>query len=258
MTVQQPDAPALSIAGLHKSFDKPAVCGLDLNVAAGEFYALLGPNGAGKTTTLRMVAGLLPPDSGSISIYGIDALFNAVEAKRVVAWVSDEPMIYDKLSPYEYLEFVAGLWSVDPRIAEARSAELLELLGLAPHAHERCGGFSKGMRQKVALAGALVHEPRLIILDEPLTGLDAGSARQVKSVLQERVAGGVTVIMTTHILEVAERMARRIGVIDRGRLIAEGTLEELRTRSGRDGSNLEEIFLDLVTEGDQESGAAAA
>ena len=258
MTVQQPDAPALSIAGLHKSFDKPAVCGLDLNVAAGEFYALLGPNGAGKTTTLRMVAGLLPPDSGSISIYGIDALFNAVEAKRVVAWVSDEPMIYDKLSPYEYLEFVAGLWSVDPRIAEARSAELLELLGLAPHAHERCGGFSKGMRQKVALAGALVHEPRLIILDEPVTGLDAGSARQVKSVLQERVAGGVTVIMTTHILEVAERMARRIGVIDRGRLIAEGTLEELRTRSGRDGSNLEEIFLDLVAEGDQESGAAAA
>ena len=258
MTVQQPDAPALSIAGLHKSFDKPAVCGLDLNVAAGEFYALLGPNGAGKTTTLRMVAGLLPPDSGSISIYGIDALFNAVEAKRVVAWVSDEPMIYDKLSPHEYLEFVAGLWSVDPRVAEARSAELLALLGLAPHAHERCGGFSKGMRQKVALAGALVHEPRLIILDEPLTGLDAGSARQVKSVLQERVAGGVTVIMTTHILEVAERMARRIGVIDRGRLIAEGTLEELRTRSGRDGSNLEEIFLDLVTEGGQEAGAAAA
>ncbi|MDA4844858.1 ABC transporter ATP-binding protein [Hoeflea poritis] len=258
MTVQQPDAPALSIAGLHKSFDKPAVCGLDLSVAGGEFYALLGPNGAGKTTTLRMVAGLLPPDSGSISIYGIDALFNAVEAKRVVAWVSDEPMIYDKLSPYEYLEFVAGLWSVDPRIAEARSAELLELLGLAPHAHERCGGFSKGMRQKVALAGALVHEPRLIILDEPLTGLDAGSARQVKSVLQERVAGGVTVIMTTHILEVAERMARRIGVIDRGRLIAEGTLEELRTRSGRDGSNLEEIFLDLVAEGGQEAGEAAA
>ncbi|WP_136660395.1 ABC transporter ATP-binding protein [Nitratireductor sp. XY-223] len=258
MTVRQEDAPALSIAGLFKSFDKPAVCGLDLEVEAGEFYALLGPNGAGKTTTLRMVAGLLPPDSGSISIYGIDALFHPVEAKRVVAWVSDEPMIYDKLSPLEYLEFVAGLWSVDNRAAEARSGELLELLGLAPHAHERCGGFSKGMRQKVALAGALVHEPRLIILDEPLTGLDAGSARQVKSVLQERVAGGVTVIMTTHILEVAERMARRIGVIDRGRLIAEGTLEELRARSGRDGSNLEDIFLDLVAESGSGADEAAA
>ncbi|WP_419913636.1 ABC transporter ATP-binding protein [Hoeflea sp.] len=256
MTAHPQAIPALSIAGLHKSFDKPAVNGLDLTVKAGEFYALLGPNGAGKTTTLRMVAGLLPPDSGTISIYGINALHNAVEAKRVVAWVPDEPMIYDKLSPFEYLEFVAGLWSVDPGAAETRSAGLLELLGLGPHAHERCGGFSKGMRQKVALAGALVHDPRLIILDEPLTGLDAGSARQVKSVLQERVAGGATVIMTTHILEVAERMARRIGVIDRGRLIAEGTLEELRARSGRDGSNLEDIFLDLVAEG--ETGEVAA
>ncbi|MEM6461511.1 MAG: ABC transporter ATP-binding protein [Pseudomonadota bacterium] len=247
-TVQ--DEPALKIDSLCKAFDKPAVNELGLRVAAGEFYALLGPNGAGKTTTLRMVAGLLPPDRGAISIFGIDALRHPVEAKRITAWVSDEPMIYDKLSPHEYLEFVAGLWGVEPRVAEIRSAELLELLGLAAHAHERCGGFSKGMRQKVALAGALVHNPRLIILDEPLTGLDAGSARQVKSVLQERVAGGVTVIMTTHILEVAERMAERIGVIDRGRLIAEGTLEELRLRSGGSGSNLEDIFLDLVGGGE--------
>ncbi len=258
MTDQDPAVPALTIAGLSKSFDKPAVCGLDLEVAAGEFYALLGPNGAGKTTTLRMVAGLLPPDAGTISIFGVDALYNPVEAKRIVAWVSDEPMIYDKLSPFEYLEFVAGLWGVEADVAEARAAELLDWLGLSPHAHERCGGFSKGMRQKVALAGALVHEPRLIILDEPLTGLDAGSARQVKNVLLERVQKGVTVIMTTHILEVAERMARRIGVIDRGRLIAEGTLEELRSRSGRDGSNLEDIFLDLVAEAGNDATVAAA
>ena len=258
MTDQDPAVPALTIAGLSKSFDKPAVCGLDLEVAAGEFYALLGPNGAGKTTTLRMVAGLLPPDAGTISIFGVDALYNPVEAKRIVAWVSDEPMIYDKLSPFEYLEFVAGLWGVEADVAEARAAELLDWLGLSPHAHERCGGFSKGMRQKVALAGALVHEPQLIILDEPLTGLDAGSARQVKNVLLERVEKGVTVIMTTHILEVAERMARRIGVIDRGRLIAEGTLEELRSRSGRDGSNLEDIFLDLVAEAGNDATVAAA
>lgn len=244
----QAETSALSIKGLSKSFDKPAVCDLDLEVRAGEFYALLGPNGAGKTTTLRMVAGLLPPDSGAISIFGVNALFNPVEAKRIVAWVSDEPMIYDKLSPFEYLEFVAGLWSVDPQVALARANDLLGWLGLAPHAHERCGGFSKGMRQKVALAGALVHDPKLIILDEPLTGLDAGSARQVKDVLLERVAGGVTVIMTTHILEVAERMAERIGVIANGRLIAEGTLDELRTQAGKSGSNLEDIFLDLVAE----------
>src|SRR5213078_5201756 len=144
------------------------------------------------------------------------ALRSSAEAKRIVAWVSDEPMIYDKLTPYEYLEFVAGLWSLDTDIAETRARDLMDWLGLSPHAHERCEGFSKGMRQKVALAGALVHEPRLIILDEPLTGLDALSARHVKGLLQERVRQGCTVIMTTHILEVAERMADRIGVIAAG------------------------------------------
>ena len=194
----------------------------------GEFYALLGPNGAGKTTTLRMIAGLLRPDAGTISVAGIDALADPVAAKQIMAWISDEPMIYDKLTPREYLEFVAGLWGIAPALAEERAQDLLSWLDLAPHAHERCEGFSKGMRQKVALAGALVHDPRVIILDEPLTGLDAGSARQVKSVLRERVNAGGTIIMTTHILEVAERMADRIGVIAHGKLIAEGTLEELR------------------------------
>lgn len=258
MTTSRQSEPALSIAGLRRSFDnKLAVCGLDLDVRAGEFYALLGPNGAGKTTTLRMVAGLLQPDAGTISIFGVDALHDPVEAKRIVAWVSDEPMIYDKLSPFEYLEFVAGLWGVEAATAKHRADALLDWLGLAPHAHERCGGFSKGMRQKVALAGALVHEPRLIILDEPLTGLDAGSARQVKNVLLERVAKGATVIMTTHILEVAERMAQRIGVIAAGRLIAEGSLQELRDRAGSDGS-LEDIFLDLVSDADAQAGIVAA
>ena len=239
---------ALELKGLCKSFERPAVDGLDLSVRAGEFYALLGPNGAGKTTTLRMVAGLLAPDAGEISIFGVDARRDPVAAKHLVAWVSDEPMIYEKLTPFEYLEFVAGLWSLDAATAEARARALFDWLGLAPHAHERCQGFSKGMRQKVALAGALVHAPRLIILDEPLTGLDAGSARQVKEVFAERVRAGVTVIMTTHILEVAERMAERIGVLARGRLIAEGSLEELRRQAGKAGSSLEEVFLDLVAE----------
>ncbi len=243
-----PSVNALEIRGLRKSFDKPAVDGLDLTIHRGEFYALLGPNGAGKTTTLRMVAGLLPPDAGAISILGRNALTNAVEAKRVTAWISDEPMIYDKLTPFEYLEFVAGLWDIEADVAEARAKELFDWLELEPHKHKMCGGFSKGMRQKVALAGALVHEPELIILDEPLTGLDAGSARQVKDVLKRRVADGATVIMTTHILEVAERMAERIGVIARGQLIAEGTLEELRHRIGNSNSTLEETFLALVAE----------
>ncbi len=239
---------ALALRKLSKRFDRPAVDTLDLTVYGGEFYALVGPNGAGKTTTLRMVVGLLQPDAGTITIDGIDALADPVAAKQITAWLSDEPMIYDKLTPFEYLEFVAGLWRIDAGEAQARAQDLLGWLGLGPHAHERCEGFSKGMRQKVALAGALVHDPKLIILDEPLTGLDAGSARQVKNVLRERVAAGGTVIMTTHILEVAERMADRIGIIASGRLIAQGTLDELRKQTGAAASSLEDTFLTLVAQ----------
>jgi ABC-2 type transport system ATP-binding protein len=238
--------PALEIRGLRKSFERPAVAGLDLTVRSGEFYMLLGPNGAGKTTTLRMVSGLLQPDAGSICIFGIDARVDQVGAKQIVGWLSDEPMIYDKLTPTEYLEFVAGLWNVEQAVAEARARDLIGWLGLGEVAHTRCEQFSRGMRQKVALAGALVHEPRLIILDEPLTGLDAGSARMVKNVLAERVRAGATVIMTTHILEIAERMADRIGVIAGGRLIAEGTLHALRERVGSGDTTLEDLFLTIV------------
>ena len=252
---------ALEIHGLVKRFTRPAVDGLDLAIRCGEFYALLGPNGAGKTTTLRMIAGLIRPDAGAIRVENIDARADPVAAKRLIAWVSDEPMIYDKLTPEEYLDFIAGLWAVEPTLAAARAAELFDWLGLAAHARERCESFSKGMRQKVALAGALVHDPRLIILDEPLTGLDAGSARQVKSVLRERVRAGGTVIMTTHILEVAERMADRIGVIAHGRLLAEGTLADLRrlaagaagagagsSEGAGDLASLEDTFLALVAD----------
>ena len=242
-------APALEIRGLRKSFARPAVDGLDLRVRAGEFYMLLGANGAGKTTTLRMVSGLLRPDAGAISVFGIDALADPVAAKRVMGWLSDEPMIYDKLTPLEYLAFVGGLWNVEPALAESRAHELVGWLGLEAHAHERCEGFSRGMRQKVALAGALVHEPQLIILDEPLTGLDAGAARLVKNVLAQRVRAGNTVIMTTHILEIAERMADRIGVIAHGTLIAEGTLEDLRGQAGRGAASLEDLFLAMVEPG---------
>jgi len=241
-----PAAAALEVRGLTKRYDRPAVDALDLTVRAGEFYALVGPNGAGKTTTLRMVAGLLRPDAGSVSIFGIDALGKSAAAKQVTAWVSDEPMIYDKLTPLEYLEFVAGLWGIAPAVAKPEAHRLLLSLGLEPHLHERCEGFSKGMRQKVALAGALVHDPRLIILDEPLTGLDALSARHVKGLLGERVRNGDTIIMTTHILEVAERMADRIGVIASGRLVAEGTLGELRLQNGSADLSLEDLFIALV------------
>jgi ABC-2 type transport system ATP-binding protein len=241
-----PSPAALELRALKKSFGRPAVDGLDLTVQPGEFYALLGPNGAGKSTTLRMVAGLLPADSGEILIYGVDARRKPIEAKRIVAWLPDEPMLYDKLDPIEYLEFVAGLWGVQPKLARERSEELLRTLGLWDHRRERCEGFSRGMKQKVALAGALVHDPRLLMLDEPLTGLDASSARQVKDMLAERAKSGATIILTTHILEVAERIADRIGILARGRLIAEGTLEQLRRAGGSEGASLEDIFLDMT------------
>jgi ABC-2 type transport system ATP-binding protein len=238
--------PALELRRLSKAFDRPAVDRLDLIVRPGELYALLGPNGAGKTTTLRMVAGLLKPDEGDIRVFGIDARTEPLAAKQLIAWLPDEPMLYDKLTPPEYLEFVAGLWGIEAKTAMARAEALLGWLGLWPHRGERCEGFSRGMKQKVALAGALIHEPRLLILDEPLTGLDAAIARQVKDLLRERVAAGATVILTTHILDVAERLADRIGIIDRGRLAAEGTLAELRLRTGTAQSSLEDLFLQLV------------
>lgn len=241
-------APALRVRGLRKAFATRVVDDLDLTVCAGELYALLGPNGAGKTTTLRMVAGLLPPDAGSIEIFGIDARADPIAAKRITAWLPDEPMLYDKLSPLEYLEFVAGLWGVERSRAERNAEELLESLELAPYRHARCEGFSRGMKQKVALAGALIHTPSLIMLDEPLTGLDAAIARQVKDLLKARVRAGATIILTTHILEVAERLADRIGILAHGRLAAEGTLAELKSTMGRDSTSLEDVFLAVASQ----------
>ena len=254
--------PALKLTGLRKSFaGKPALADLDLEVRAGEFYALLGPNGAGKTTTLRIVAGLLQPDQGGVEVFGIDARRRPIDAKRIIAWLPDEPMLYDKLDPLEYLEFVAGLWGVEPKRGQSLAEELLETLGLWEHRRESCEGFSRGMKQKVALAGALVHEPKLLMLDEPLTGLDAAVARQVKDLLVARVKGGATIILTTHILEVAERLAHRIGIIQRGRLIAEGTLDELRegagAQPGGSTASLEDLFLDLTGEAQREAERAA-
>ncbi|HEX7946858.1 MAG TPA: ABC transporter ATP-binding protein [Phenylobacterium sp.] len=241
---------ALALCGLTKIFGaKRAVDDLSLTVRSGTLYALLGPNGAGKTTTLRMVAGLLKPDGGAISVFGVDVLADPAAAKRLIAWAPDEPMLYDRLNPLEYLEFVAGLWGVEAKAARAKAEELLRWLGLWENRGERCEGFSRGMKQKTALAGALIHDPKLLILDEPLTGLDTGVARQVKDLLQERVKGGATVILTTHILEVAERMAERIGIIQHGKLVAEGTLDELRAGTGEAGATLEDIFLELTAEG---------
>ena len=235
---------ALELSGVVKRYgDKAAVDGLDLTLAPGEFYALLGANGAGKTTTLRMIAGLLRPDDGTVRVLGHDLVTAPVAAKQQLAFLPDEPMLYGKLRCIEYLEFVAGLWGVDAALARRRADALLASFELVEQRNAACDSLSRGMQQKLTLAGALIHEPRLLVLDEPLTGLDASAARKVKDLLSGLAREGLTVLFTTHILEVAERLATRIGLIRAGRLIAEGTLAELRARYGGEGSTLEDLFL---------------
>lgn len=241
--------PALGIRGLVKSFPgKAAVVGLDLTIPRGEFHALLGPNGAGKTTTLRIVAGLLKADGGDVQVLGHDVARDPLGAKQRLAFVPDEPQLYGKLNPLEYLEFVAGLWGMDPARALPSAEKLLQFLDLANNSGDLIETFSRGMRQKLALAGALVHDPELMILDEPLTGIDAGAARQIKDVLLDRVRDGKTVVLTTHVLEIAERLAQRISIVDHGRIIAQGTLDELRAQAaeGSAGATLEDVFLKLT------------
>jgi ABC-2 type transport system ATP-binding protein len=252
-------APGLRIEGLTKLFGgRRAVDSLSLNLAPGTFYALLGANGAGKTTTMRMVAGLLAPDAGTISVFGHHLAQDPLAAKAVVAWMPDEPLIYDKLTPLEYLEFIAGLWSVEGAVAAARAEDLLKWLDLWAVRDARCETFSRGMRQKTALAGALLHEPRLLLLDEPFSGLDASVARQVKDLLVEKTRAGATVVLTTHVLEIAERLAERIGILHQGQLRAQGTLDELRAAQDRPGATLEEVFLALVDGADTATGPVSA
>jgi ABC-2 type transport system ATP-binding protein len=191
--------------------------------------------------------GLTRPEAGAVHIFGVDALADPLAAKQLTGWLPDEPMLYDKLTPAEYLGFVAGLWRIPPADAVPEAERLLKWLELWEQRDTPCEGFSRGMKQKVALAAALIHDPKLLILDEPLTGLDAAMARAVKDALREQVDRGKTVIVTTHILEVAERMADRIGIIGGGKLLAEGTLDELRDRAGTEGMTLEDTFIRLTS-----------
>ncbi|KUK41531.1 MAG: Sulfate-transporting ATPase [Clostridia bacterium 62_21] len=223
-----------------------AVDGLDLEVQPGELFGFLGPNGAGKTTTIRMLTGLLRPTAGRVFIGGYDVQREPVRAKALLGYVPDEPVVYEKLTGREFLTFMADLYRVDGRRREKRILELLELFGLVDRADDLIQSYSRGMRQKIAVAGALVHDPRVLILDEPTVGLDPRSARVLKDILRALAARGVTVFMSTHVLEIAERMCTRVGIIDRGRLIACGTMGELQTGAREASATLEDIFLKLT------------
>jgi ABC-2 type transport system ATP-binding protein len=231
--------------GLQKRYGETlAVKGVDLRVEPGEIFGVLGPNGAGKTTTIKMLVGLLRPSAGTARIGGHDMQRDPIAAKRLIGYVPDQPYLPEKLTAREFLEFIAGLYRLDRAAARRQGEELLKLFDLHGRGDELVGGFSHGMRQKTALAGALLHSPQAFFLDEPTVGLDPRSARLIKDILREVAGRGTAVLMSTHILEIAERMCDRVAIISDGRVIATGTVEELR--AGRAGESLEDIFLKLT------------
>lgn len=224
----------------------PVVNQLNLEVKGGEIFGFLGPNGAGKTTTIKMLTGLMEPSEGEAYICGYDITKEGAQAKSLLAYVPDQPKLYGKLSAQEFLQLMGALYRIPKDVTRQRSEQLLDMFSLSSRADELLEGYSHGMRQKVVLAGALIHQPKVILLDEPTVGLDPASARLLKDVLQELANQGVAVFVSTHILEIAERMCHRVGILKAGQLIAQGSPEELRQQIGGQGGSLEDIFLELT------------
>ncbi len=239
--------PLLALSGLSKHYgEREALRPLDLEVRRGEVFGLLGPNGAGKTTTVRMIVGLLEPTAGSVRVDGIDAARDPLAARRRVGYVPDGAPLYAQLSPRQHLELVGRLHGLEEAAIASESERLLAGFELLDRAGDPVGTFSRGMRQKVALACAILPRPGLLVLDEPLTGLDAPSTATVKELLRAWGDRGGAVLYTSHLLDVVERVCDRMAVLDRGSLVAEGGLDELRTRAGRDGT-LEQVFAALTS-----------
>ncbi len=238
----------IEIVELTKQYSSVrAVDGLNLSIDSGEVFAFLGPNGAGKTTTIRMMMGLLQPTSGRVVLGGHDLRSEPEAAKQLCGFVPDRPHVYEKLTGREFLGFVAGLYGVSDEVTEQRSADLLELFDLVQWQEELVESYSHGMKQRLVMASALIHRPRVLIVDEPMVGMDPRGARLLKRTFRELAAHGVTVFMSTHSLEVAEEVADRVAIINRGQLVACGTVDELRQQAGNDTADrLESIFLSLT------------
>ena len=237
----------IRLTQLTKRYGKfTAVDGIDLVVPPGELFGLLGPNGAGKTTTIRMIAGILRPTSGTVLVGGIDMQARPLEAKARLGYIPDRPFVYDKLTGGEFLRFAAALYGLQGATVERRIDELLELFELTPWKTELTEAYSHGMRQKLIIAGALVHRPEVIVVDEPMVGLDPRSARLLKELFREFVSRGGTVLMSTHTMEIAEVMCDRIAIVYRGRIAAHGTMAELRQQTSSEGMSLEDLFLKLT------------
>jgi ABC-2 type transport system ATP-binding protein len=241
------DAPAaLELVGLRKEFGNiAAVDGVDLRVPRGQVLGFLGPNGAGKTTTLRMAVGLLRPSAGRVAVCGIDLLRDPLAAKQRIGFISDRPYIYEKLTGAEFLRFIGGLWGMTPAVIAAAAARWLRCFSLEGWAGEPVAAYSHGMRQRLLLCAALIHDPALLVMDEPLVGLDPRGAVRLKEVIRELAAAGTAVVLSTHTLDIVEQVCDALAIIDRGRIVAAGTLDEVRSAHGG-ARHLEELFLELT------------
>jgi ABC-2 type transport system ATP-binding protein len=239
----------IELVNLVKKFGGlTAVNDISLTIPRGEFFAMLGPNAAGKTTTLKLLAGLMKPTSGCARVCGFDMQSQPLEARRHIAYVPDFPFLYDKLTAWEFFRFTGQLFQMDVAHIEANAQELIARFHLMDFVNRPLEGLSHGTRQRVAIVSALLHDPEVFVIDEPMVGLDPQHARVVKDVFKERSRAGVTVLVSTHQLEIAEEMADRIGIIHGGKLVAVGTRDELRRQTGSVG-HLEEIFLSLTANG---------
>jgi ABC-2 type transport system ATP-binding protein len=243
---------AIETFDLSKNFGSLiAVNKLNLKVRKGEIFGFLGPNGAGKTTTIKLMTGLIKPTLGTVKIMGIDIQTNPLEAKRNIGLIPEEPQIYERLTGHEFLKFMGNLFGMDKDEINIKINELLKIFDLTEKGNELVQSYSHGMKQKMSIAGALIHSPGVLFFDEPTVGLDPKSAKIIKDILKLRAKAGDCVFMSTHILEIAERICDRVGIIQNGRLIAVGDMDELRKLSAEKSGNLEEIFLQL-TGGDED------
>jgi len=239
----------IEIRGLSKSYDKgrvPAVKGLDLAVRKGELFGFLGPNGAGKTTTLKVLVGLLKPDAGTVLLGGVDVRREPLKAKALCGWCPDEPVLYERMSGTRFLAFIADVYRVDAAARAVRVAELAERFEMKDALGDAVASYSHGMRQKLSLMGALLHDPEILILDEPIVGLDPRAAFTLKETMRDLCRRGRTVFFSTHIMEVAERLCDRVGIINKGELIAAAPLDELRRKAGGENATLERLFLEMT------------
>lgn len=242
--------PMIELRNVSKAYGKKvAVADVSLTVHEGELFTFLGPNGAGKTTTIKMLCGLLRPSQGTVRVGGFDLATQGDQARQIISYVPDQPFLYEKLTGREFMEFIVAMYGMEKPEGRRRMEELIDVFGLGEFVDDLSESYSHGMRQRTVFAAALLHQPRVLIVDEPMVGLDPKNQRLVKDLLRQQAKQGVTVFMSIHTLDIAQELATRIAIIDRGRIVGEGTLETLRKQAALEGP-LEDVFLKLTTEGE--------